>query len=226
MAGKRWYEDGCAFAQALDLVGERWALLVVRELMFGAKRFTELKHDLPGIATNILTQRLVDLEASGVLVRREVSEPAKGHVYELTDWGRDLGPVFRVLGRWGAKSPHLVKDRPLSVNGAMVGLNSMFRPQRSRGMHLAIELRLDGEVFAVDVIDRRLNIEPGEHPAPDAVVIGNPQALNAVLYHGMTLEEAAQDGMIVTGDAQKVIDLAAVLMNPNPVEQESSDRVA
>ena len=102
---RRWYEDACAAAHALDLVGERWALLVMRELIFGPKRFSDLRKGLPGISANVLAQRLEGLEAAGVLRRRRLPPPAATQVYELTEWGRESEPIFQALGRWAARSP-------------------------------------------------------------------------------------------------------------------------
>src|SRR3954464_3984245 len=104
---RRSYVDGCAGAHALNVVGERWALLVVRELLLGPKRFTDLRAALPGLSSNILTQRLLDLEGAAVLRRRRLAPPAAASVYELTDWGRELETVIVELGRWGARSPAL-----------------------------------------------------------------------------------------------------------------------
>src|SRR4051795_6863651 len=101
-ASRRSYEDACAAAHALDLVGERWALLVMRELMLGPKRFSDLRANLPGISANVLTQRLEGLESAGVLVRRRLPPPAGSQVYELTDWGYESAPIFQALGRWAA----------------------------------------------------------------------------------------------------------------------------
>src|SRR5450756_2718555 len=107
MAIMRSYHDACGMAHALDLVGERWALLVVRELVLGPKRYTDLRADLPGISTTVLAHRLDELEQTGVVRRRRLAPPAGSTVYELTDWGQELEPVIRQLGRWGARSPTL-----------------------------------------------------------------------------------------------------------------------
>ena len=101
----RSYEDGCAAAHALDLIGERWALLVVRELLLGPKRFTDLRAGLPGISPNVLSQRLDELERVGVVRRRRLLPPAASWVYDLTPWGQELEPIILQLGRWGARSP-------------------------------------------------------------------------------------------------------------------------
>src|SRR3954466_9875853 len=100
MATTRTYEDSCGVAHALDLVGERWALLVVRELMLGAKRFGDIKAGLPGISANVLSHRLHDVGGAGVVVRRKLPKPAAVWVYDLTDWARDLEPVMQQIGRW------------------------------------------------------------------------------------------------------------------------------
>src|SRR4249919_2386031 len=101
----RWYGDACATAHALDLVGERWALLVMRELIFGPKRFSDLRASLPGISANVLTQRLEGLEQSGLVARRRLPPPAAAQVYELTEWGYESEPIFQALGRWASRSP-------------------------------------------------------------------------------------------------------------------------
>src|ERR687889_1230549 len=112
---RRRYDDACAAAHALDLVGERWALLVMRELMLGPRRFRDLKASLPAISANVLTQRLEGLEAAGVLVRRKLPPPASAQVYELTAWGRESEPIFQALGRWAARSPAHDPGLPFST---------------------------------------------------------------------------------------------------------------
>jgi len=100
VATHRSYEDACGMAHALDLVGERWTLLVIRELVLGAKRYGDLKNDLPGISTNVLSHRLDELASAGVVRRHRLAPPAGSWVHELTDWGRELEPILRQLGRW------------------------------------------------------------------------------------------------------------------------------
>src|SRR5687767_14085326 len=120
MASKRSYDDGCATAHALDLIGERWALLVVRELMLGPKRFTDLRSSLPGISPNVLTQRLDELGQASIVIRRKLPPPASVWFYDLTDWGRDLEPVIKAIGRWAASSPTLPQGLPMSVNSLIL----------------------------------------------------------------------------------------------------------
>src|SRR3954466_5966488 len=116
MATMRTYDDGCAAAHALDLVGERWALLVVRELLLGPKRFTDLRAGIPKASPNVLSQRLRELERAGVVRRRQLPPPAASRVYQLTDWGLELEPVIIRLGRWGARSPSKARDAELGVD--------------------------------------------------------------------------------------------------------------
>ena len=128
-ANWRRYRDACGAAQGLDLVGERWTLLVVRELLLGPKRFTDLRGGLPGISTNILADRLETLELSGVVRRRTLPAPAASKVYELTDWGRDLEQVVAAIGRWGVRSPWRSEEDAIGVDGLMVSFRTMFDPE-------------------------------------------------------------------------------------------------
>lgn len=218
MDRKRSYDDGCAFAQALDLVGERWALLVVRELMFGPKRFTDLKNDLPGIATNVLTQRLAGLEAAGVVRQVDLPRPARGKAYALTPWGLAFREPLRVMGAWASSSPHLRFDRPLSATAAMLSLGSMFSPDEAGDLRAAVDLRLPDGDFAVRVVDGRLSVEAGRNAAPDCVVTGNQNALLPVLYAGKPVEAAVADGSLkVDGEADALDRLATAFRTPEPM---------
>src|SRR6201747_1122249 len=105
MATTRTYEDSCGVAHALELVGERWALLVIRELMLGAKRFGDIKDGLPSISANVLSHRLDELERAGLVARRNLPKPASVWVYDLTAWARDLEPIMQKFGRWAARDP-------------------------------------------------------------------------------------------------------------------------
>lgn len=218
MERKRSYDDGCAFAQALDLVGERWALLVMRELMFGPRRFTDLKESLPGIATNVLTQRLQGLEAAGVVRQVDLPRPARGKAYALTAWGREFREPLRVMGAWASRSPHLRFDRPLSAAAAMLSLGSMFDADRAAGLEVALDLRLPDGDFALRVEAGRLSVEPGRLPAPEAVVSGDQNALLPVLYAGKPVEAALADGSLrIEGDAGALARLAGAFRSPEPM---------
>lgn len=126
MASKRSYGDGCGIARALDLVGERWGLLVVRELVLGPKRFTGLHAGLPGVSPNVLAQRLRELEGAGVLRRRTLGPPTGARIYELTEWGRELEPLLIGLGRWGGRTPVATADPYRSADSLLLWLCSRF----------------------------------------------------------------------------------------------------
>jgi DNA-binding HxlR family transcriptional regulator len=183
--GPRRYGDPCGIARALDVVGERWALLIVRELLFGPKRFTDLKAGLAGASPNVLSQRLRELEGSGVVQRRR----AGGALYELTDWGRALHPILLQLGRWGARSP----ARPtgvLSVDALMVALEATFVADRAAALHASYELRLGDERFSVEIDRGTLAIERGSPRTADAVIATDPATLRALAFGDQKLEGA------------------------------------
>jgi DNA-binding HxlR family transcriptional regulator len=140
----RTYGQHCGIARALDLVGERWAMLVVRDLVLGPKRFTDLRESLPGIATNVLTQRLKQLERDGVIRRRLLPPPAASTVYELTEYGRELEPVLLSLGRWGARTiGERTPERSIRSEWFGVGLKAYFRPEAAEDVHATIAMRFD-----------------------------------------------------------------------------------
>jgi len=218
MDRKRSYEDGCAFAQALDLVGERWALLIMRELMFGPKRFTDLKDSLPGIATNVLTQRLSGLEEAGVLRKVDLPRPAKGQAYALTPWGLAFREPLRVMGAWASRSPHLRFEHQLSAAAAMLSLGSMFDESKARDLRVAVDLRLPDGDFAIGIEERRLSVEPGRNADPDCIVTGDQNAILPVLYAGKPVEAAVADGSLrVEGQAEALGKLATVFRRPEPM---------
>ena len=205
MATMRSYDDGCAAAHALDLVGERWALLVVRELLLGPKRFTDLRAGLPGASPNVLAQRLRELEGAGVVVRRKLPPPAASRVYELTDWGMELEPVIIGLGRWGARSPSRPRDAGLGVDSLILSFRTMFDPRTAEGLNASYELRLGEDRFRAVVADGRFEVERGSVEGPDVVIEGDPGELAALVYEGHRLDEALRSGEIrVEGDRSAV----------------------
>src|SRR5215217_1537796 len=158
MRTKRTYRDPCGIARALDAVGERWALLVVRELLLGPKRFTDLRAGLPGLSTDILALRLRELETTGVVRRTTLPPPAAARVYELTERGSELEPVLLALGRWGSREPLAGSERPLGVDAFVIALPTLFDAAAAHGLDTTIELRLDGATFAAAVTGGRLDI--------------------------------------------------------------------
>jgi DNA-binding HxlR family transcriptional regulator len=197
---RRRYDDACGAAHALDLVGERWALLVMRELMLGPKRFGDLRADLPGISANVLTQRLEGLEAAGVLVRRKLPPPASAQVYELTPWGYESEPIFQVLGRWAARSPGHDPTLPLSANSLMLSFRTMVDPARIAGVAARIGFRLGRESFVVRVVQGEVIAERGEPEGADTVFTGPPPAVAAAVYGKVQFE--ALEALQIDGDRE------------------------
>jgi DNA-binding HxlR family transcriptional regulator len=223
MTGKRSYEDGCATAHALELFGERWGLLVIRELMLGPKRFTDLRASLPGISPNVLTQRLDELEQASIVIRRKLPPPASVWVYDLTDWGRELEPAFKVIGRWAARSPSMPHGLPMSVNSLILSFRTMFSPQAAKGVKGRIELRLNGGRFRALIGGERMELEPGGNDDADAVVECNPNALAAVIYGGRKLSDAVQAQDIkISGDKALVRKFVGLFPLPEKAAAKSS----
>lgn len=222
-ADKRRYDDACASAHGMDLIGERWAMPVIRELLMGPRRFGDLKKSLNGISANVLTQRLEGLEAAGILGRRKLPPPASVQVYELTPWGYEAAPIFQALGRWAVRSPRHDPSRPFSPVSLMLSLRTMCRPERADRAAAAIELRMGEETFFWSLKDGQVNIGRGAASDPDAIVTGAPTAIAAVVYGGRPLEDA-----IASGDLQVEGDRALVSGLPNlfPLPAKASDRIS
>jgi DNA-binding HxlR family transcriptional regulator len=177
----RTYGDRCGIARALDIVGERWALLIVRELLLGPKRFTDLRAGLPQIGPDVLSQRLRELEGSGVVRRDKLPPPAGAQVYGLTERGQALEPVVLALGRWGSQAPG-PKDAPLGADAAMLALKTMFRPDP--GLRATYEVRLGDNRYAVRVDGDRLDVVRGSADGQAATIATDPATLATVLWHG------------------------------------------
>jgi DNA-binding HxlR family transcriptional regulator len=164
---KRAYVDGCAVAHALNMVGERWALLVVRELLLGPKRFADLQAGLPGAGPTILAQRLRELEEVGVVRRRTLARPAASKVYELTGWGGELAPIVAALGRWGVRSPVVAPAGPAGPDSHMLSVRIFFQPQPGRPWTASYQVWLGDHAFVVRVVDGRLvEVRRGETAEP------------------------------------------------------------
>jgi DNA-binding HxlR family transcriptional regulator len=207
MGGKRSYGQYCTVARALDVVGERWTLLLVRELSTGPKRFKDLLEGLPGIGTNLLTNRLKALEGEGIVRRATLPPPAGSSVYELTELGGSLEPVIVALSRWGARlldAPRAEDD--LRAGWAVVAMRSALGRGATGGR--TYELRIDEEAFHVRVRDseegERVEARQGSAPDPDLVVIGDAETFLAVASGLRRPEEAVESGALrVEGEREE-----------------------
>jgi DNA-binding HxlR family transcriptional regulator len=217
MVTMRTYCDACAAAHALDLVGERWALLVVRELLLGPKRFTDLRAGLPNASPNVLAQRLRELERAGIVRRRKLAPPAASRVYELTEWGEELEAVIISLGRWGARSPSKPRDAELGVDSLILSLRTMFDPGAAEGLEAVYELRFGEDRFRAVVRDGRFEVERGSVERLDATIEGDPATLASLVYEGRPLDEALSSGEIkIEGDRPAVERFLALFPLPEP----------
>jgi DNA-binding HxlR family transcriptional regulator len=207
----------CGIARALDVVGERWALLVVRELILGPKRFTDLRAGLPNVGPDVLSQRLRELEAAGVLRRRTLAPPAASRVYELTERGRALEPVLLALGEWGSTAPVPPGDPRLGVDSTIIALRTLFDARAAGDLAATYELRLGDQVFRARVAEGELELERGEAPRADAVIASDPGKLADVLWQGRSLRDAERAGdATVEGDRQVAARFLELFPLPEP----------
>jgi DNA-binding HxlR family transcriptional regulator len=203
---KRTYREYCAIARSLDLLGQRWTLLIVRDLFLGAQRYTDLQAGLPGIASDILTARLRTLEELGLVRRRELPPPAPASVYELTEAGRGLGPVIRALGELGLKLlDEPAPGQPINPGPVVMSLNLTFRPDVLPDLVETYGLEIDGQAFTVAVERGTVRTERGAPPSPDATFITDARTLVA-LVHG---ETTGDERLAVEGDRAALDRFAA-----------------
>ncbi|HEY4397883.1 MAG TPA: winged helix-turn-helix transcriptional regulator [Acidimicrobiia bacterium] len=204
----RGYAQFCGLARALDLIGGRWALLVVRDLLTGPKRYSELQDGLPGIPTNVLTSRLRELEEAGIVERRVKAHPGGGVAYALSEYGLQLEePVLR-LGFWGAQSMgEPCEGDFVSVDSLALALRGAFRPEKARGPQRVYELRVDGKPLRVGVKDGRLSAPAVSDGAaePDVVIDTGPSEIRELLLGRVDPEDAVGSGRVrVEGDRAEV----------------------
>jgi DNA-binding HxlR family transcriptional regulator len=214
MPTARHYDDPCGIARALDVVGDRWALLVVRELIFGPKRFLQLRSGLHGVSPNVLSQRLRDLEDAG-LVRRDVLEPpASVAVYELTARGRALEPVLLELGRWGSAEP-VTMARELSVSALLVALKTVFDPVAAGDA--VYGLRIDGQWFRVAVTGQSIDITGTRPQQPTVTFDTDAATLRAVAFGREPIATAEGEGrLIIEGDREAAGRFPRMFRVPSP----------
>jgi len=215
----RWYNDACGTAFGLEVIGERWALLVVRELMLGARRFSDLRASLPGISARVLTERLTALEASGVVARRTLPPPGKAQVYELTPWGLAAEPLIQELGRWAAQSSAHDPRLPLSAVSLMLSLRTMLDREACADFNGRIGFVIGEESFLAEPQGRELPIRRGEPEGADAVFRApTADVIAAGIYAGVPWEELeAGAGLSITGERARALEFAGLFGLPPPL---------
>jgi DNA-binding HxlR family transcriptional regulator/putative sterol carrier protein len=211
----RTYGQYCAMARGLDVVGDRWTLLMVRELLLGPKRYKDLQGGLPGIGTNLLAGRLREMEELGLIERRVLPPPAGSAVYQLTDVGKALEPVMFALGHWGAR--FLGKPRPTDVlvpSAYFIAIRGEFRADLAAGVNETYEVRIGAQVFEVRVRDGTCATAERQATDPDVVLTMDVEALNALLLEGLTASDAVADGRVAVegraGGLQRFVELFAI----------------
>lgn len=209
-------------AHALDLIGDRWALLVVRELILGPKRFTDLRAGLPGISPNVLTERLEQLERVAIVRRRRLAPPASAWVYELTEWGQQLEPAMMALGRWAARSPFRPRAG-LSPDALILSFRTMFDPKAAAGFGATVELRLGDDHFRATVAHGRMKLVRGTADHPDAIIQADSNTLASVVYGGRKFSEALRSGDLrVQGNKSTAKRFLTLFPLPEPASAAAS----
>ncbi len=216
----KWYQDACGTAFAMEIVGERWSILIIRELMLGGRRFSDLRASLPGISAKVLTERLAGLEQQGVLARRKLPPPASSQVYELTEWGYLAEPAIQELGRWAARSPEHNPQLPLSPVSFMLSLRTMIDHAAARLIDVTVGVTVGGESFVAELRDGRMPVRRSEGPGPADVWFSadEPLPLLRVFYGKRPLDEALADGSVgLAGDKPLAERFVALFALPEKV---------
>jgi DNA-binding HxlR family transcriptional regulator len=197
----RHYGQFCGVTRALEIVGERWALLIIRDLLVSPKRFTDLRHGLPRIPTNILSTRLKELEEAGVVRRRVLPRPSGAVVYELTEYGQELDEIVMALGRWGARRLGEPGPEDIITEDSMVmAMRSTFHPEAAVGRNARYQLNLGEVAIHIDIDNGNLEVGRGVGPDRD-IVIEAGSAIKALMAGEITPDEALADGSVtVTGN--------------------------
>ena len=185
---KRRYEDACGLAHAMELLGERWAMLVLRELAYGSRRFSELKVDLKGISANVLAQRLAELEERKLVRKTKLAPPASVQVYEATEWGLEVVPLIASLGRWAARSPLHNPALQMSHVSVIMSLQTLLSPKLAEGLDARIGFNFGDVSYVTTIRDGRLEVERGALEGCDVEFAGTPSDVAAVIHGGAPLE--------------------------------------
>ncbi|MFI6599534.1 winged helix-turn-helix transcriptional regulator [Nonomuraea sp. NPDC050536] len=210
MTTPRTYGDPCALTRALDVIGERWALVIVRELLFGPKRYSDLQGGLPNASPTVLAQRLKELEGADVIQRRKLGPPARAWVYELTDWGRELEPILVRLGHWGRRTPRHDAAGMLSTDSLMLALESHLDLTRLGGLTATYLVDLGEDLFTVRLVDGALAIRREEPAHHDAAVRTDPTTFKALVIEGRPAGELG-GRLTATGDLEALDRLLGAL---------------
>lgn len=212
----KWYDDACGTAFGMELIGERWSLLIVRELMLGGRRFSDIRASLPGISAKVLTERLESLEAAGVLVKRQLDAPVRVQIYELTEWGYLAEPIIQEVGRWAARSVLHDPRLPLSPVSLMLSMRTMLDKEAAKQFDVTIGFDVAGEGFVAELKNGELPIRRGDPSQAQAVLrAASAMVLAGLLYVDMPLETLeAEAGLVIEGDRALIRRYAGLFSLP------------
>ncbi len=213
---KRRYDDACGAALGMEYVGERWALLLIRELLLGPRRFGELRGGLPGISANVLTQRLTGLEAAGIVERQRLPSPVNAQVYALTPWGYQAEPVVLALAKWALRSPTHDPSLPFSAVSLMLSLKMLLVRERAGDWQATVGFVLCDDPYVATLADGSLTLRRGVVANADAVLAGRPGAFLPVVYGGMPLAMAVADGTIAATGNRAIAERFTTLFRLPP----------
>jgi DNA-binding HxlR family transcriptional regulator len=205
MARLKTQDDGCGIAHASDLLGRRWALLVVRELLLGPKRFTDLRAGIPQVSPNVLAQRLRDLEKAELLRRRKLAPPAAAQIYELTEWGSELEPAVLALGRWASRSPGFPLGAKMGPDSLVLALKASFQPEKAGGLDATYELWLGDIPYSIRV-DGGFHPRRGEASDPDATLRSDADTLTGVVFGGRPRGKAIDSGAVKIEGSRRAVN--------------------
>ena len=191
---RRRFEDACGLAHALELLGERWAMLVLRELAYGSRRFSDLKRDLSGISANVLTQRLSELEERGLVRRTKLPPPVSVQVYEATEWGLEAIPIIASLGKWAARSPLHDPTLRMSHVSVIMSFQTLISPENAEGFQGRVCFRFGDASYVTTVVEGRLEVERGDCDDCDVTFIGAPSDIAAVIHGGAPIDLIRVEG--------------------------------
>ena len=215
---RKWYDDACGTALGMELVGERWSLLIVRELLLGPRRFGDLRAGLPGISANVLTQRLEGLIGAGIVRRALLPPPARAQVYALTDWGRDCEPVVLGLGRWALRSPRHDPMLHFSPSALMLSLKMLLVRDRVGDLATTIGFELRGEAYRADVAAGGIEVSRAPVAGADAVLTGETSAFLPVFYGAMPLAAAVAAGTLgMSGNVELATRFSRLFALPDKI---------
>ncbi|WP_425247598.1 winged helix-turn-helix transcriptional regulator [Streptomyces sp. NEAU-NA10] len=192
------YGQFCGLARAMEMVGERWTLLIVRDLLLGPKRYTDLRNGLPNIPTNMLATRLKQLEGHGIVVRRALPHPDRGVVYELTEYGRELQPAVIALGRWGAQTMTEPRTGEIATpESRALSFHTAFHPEATTGAAIGYEVRMSDTTFSLSIDGAGLTVETGPHADPDLIIEGRAgRPILEIMRGTLTPAQAVANGSV------------------------------